>query len=108
LDFKTNYEKIEKRGGNQEMSKKAVKVGILAAIGGVIAGILLAPKSGKETRADIKREAKKAGEKGKKVADKAKVEGKKVVAKGKKEGKKAAKRAENTYQGAKKGFQKKI
>lgn len=41
------------------MSKKIVATGIVAAAAGAIAGILFAPKSGKETRADIK---KKAGE----------------------------------------------
>ena len=46
----------------------------LGAIGGAVAGILTAPKSGKETRADIARESKK-------VAKKAQVAGKKTVAK---------------------------
>ena len=46
----------------------------LGAIGGAIAGILTAPKSGKETRKDI-------ADGSKKVAAKAKATGKKAVAK---------------------------
>ena len=41
------------------MGKKLV-TGIVAAAAGFAAGILLAPKSGKETRADIKRKAGEA------------------------------------------------
>ena len=41
------------------MGKKLVTTGIIAAVTGFAAGILLAPKSGKETRADIKKKADK-------------------------------------------------
>lgn len=44
------------------MSKKIVATGIVAAAAGAIAGILFAPKSGKETRADIKQKAGEAKE----------------------------------------------
>ena len=43
------------------MGKKIV-TGIIAAAAGFAAGILLAPKSGKETRADIKQRAGEAKE----------------------------------------------
>lgn len=43
------------------MGKKIV-TGIIAAAAGFAAGILLAPKSGKETRADIKQKAGEAKE----------------------------------------------
>jgi gas vesicle protein len=36
---------------------------LLGAIGGAVAGILLAPKSGKETRADIKDKAVEVNDK---------------------------------------------
>ncbi len=40
------------------MNKKLLPVGaVIGAIAGVIAGVLTAPKSGKETRADIKKKA---------------------------------------------------
>lgn len=42
------------------MSKKIVTTGIIAAALGAVAGILFAPKSGKETRADIKKKAVEA------------------------------------------------
>ena len=42
------------------MGKKLVTTGIIAAVTGFAAGILLAPKSGKETRADIKKKANEA------------------------------------------------
>ena len=41
---------------------KKIATGIVAAAAGFAAGILLAPKSGKETRADIKRKAGDAKE----------------------------------------------
>lgn len=54
-----------------------VTTGILAAVTGFVAGVLLAPKSGKETRADIKR---KAGEVKEVAAEKAVVIKEKTVA----------------------------
>ena len=42
------------------MSKKFLKGTLIGAIVGGIAGLLFAPKSGQQTRADIKRQAKTA------------------------------------------------
>lgn len=63
--------KCEKKGNG---AKTFLLGAALGAIGGAIAGILTAPKSGKETRKDI-------AEGSKKVAAKAKATGKKAVAK---------------------------
>ena len=91
------------------MSKKAGFIGVaIGAVSGVIAGILLAPKSGKETRKDIKEGAEDLKNKGEKAIRGVKKESEKVIKDGKREGKKIAKRAENTYEGAKKGFNKKV
>ena len=49
------------------MNKKVFGAFIAGALIGVGAGILLAPKSGKETRSDIKNKAKKIGKKVKSV-----------------------------------------
>ncbi len=50
---------------------KAFLVGAaIGAVGGAIAGVLTAPKSGKDTRADIGRQAKKATTSIKKTAQK--------------------------------------
>jgi len=63
------------------MSKKGkAKWGIIGVIGGAIAGVLFAPKSGKETRKDIKDGATKAKDEIGKKASHAKEEvGKKVT-----------------------------
>lgn len=114
------------------MSKKG-KFGLgllLGAAVGAVAGILTAPKSGKETREDLK-------QKGKEIADAAKTKGEKVakntgefvegakeklddftheagvktgevVENVKTEAGKIQKRALNTFEGAKKGFDKKV
>jgi gas vesicle protein len=70
------------------MSKNKFALGAVVgtafgAIGGFVAGILTAPKSGKETREDVKRETQK-------VVDAAEKQVKKVAKNAKTEGKKAA------------------
>ncbi len=87
------------------MSKAKVGLGVLiGAAAGVVTGILTAPKSGKETRADIKAKASdvkaKATAKAKDVKKKASdvtddVKDKAVDLKG---------RTERAFEGAKKGF----
>lgn len=59
------FEKRRKAKRRQAMIKTAKNIGITAAVGtsvGAIGGVLLAPKSGKETRADIKNKAKEAND----------------------------------------------
>ncbi|NTW62414.1 YtxH domain-containing protein [Candidatus Saccharibacteria bacterium] len=80
---------------------------ILGAVVGVFAGILTAPKSGKDTREQLRTKAQKAKvdvtKKAKVVADKAG-----EVAEGvKAEAVDLKKRAENAVEGAKQGFKKK-
>lgn len=75
-------------------NKKSKKGGFfLGAILGAIAGVLFAPKSGKATRADIKRTGQKAARKaeveGRKAARKVQSESKKALAQGKREYNKA-------------------
>jgi len=79
------------------MSKgKFIKGGILGAIAGVVTGILIAPKSGKKTRSDIKKVSSKAAKEAEtklkevystlgKLTDKAKKEGAQLTGKAKKE-----------------------
>lgn len=67
------------------------KVPLGAAIGlvaGVVAGILTAPKSGKETRADIKHKAEELKDGAEKAVDKVTHEAKDAVEKLKKDSKK--------------------
>ncbi|WP_297436386.1 YtxH domain-containing protein [uncultured Clostridium sp.] len=69
-------EEKRKAKKRQAMAKTAKTVGIAAAIGtsiGAIGGLLFAPKSGKETREDIKNTAIDANEKLKVKASDAKV-----------------------------------
>jgi len=55
------------------MAKKIFPFGaIIGAIAGVIAGVLVAPKSGRETRADIKAKAEELKDKAEAEIDKAK------------------------------------
>jgi gas vesicle protein len=54
--------------------KSAAKWGVLGAMAGAIAGVLFAPKSGKETRTDIIRGAGKAKDETGKKIDQAKQE----------------------------------
>ncbi len=61
------------------MSKGKFALGALfGAAVGVVAGILTAPKSGKETREDIKRKANDAADKASKAVEEAKVKGGKL------------------------------
>jgi gas vesicle protein len=114
------------------VSKKG-KFGIgllLGAAVGAVAGILTAPKSGKETREDLKKKGKEVAEVVKektgevventgKAVDEAKVKVDafkqeasvktgEVVENIKTEAEKVQKRALNTVEGAKKGFEKKV
>lgn len=50
--------------------RKILKVGFLGAIAGALAGLFLAPKSGKETREDLKKRAEEVKEKATMVAEK--------------------------------------
>ena len=83
------------------MSKKFGLGLAVGALVGAVAGILTAPKSGEETRKDLKLKAKK-------VADVATQKTGEVVENAKKEAGKIQKRALNTFEGAKKGFEKKV
>ena len=71
----------KKKADSAKASKTSSKFFLGAALGAV-AGVLIAPKSGKQTRKDIKRSAKKAGKK-------VKTEGAKLVSQGKKTPKKS-------------------
>lgn len=55
------------------MSKKFLPIAaVIGAVAGVVAGVLVAPKSGKETRADIKTKANELKDKAEAEVDKAK------------------------------------
>lgn len=55
------------------MAKKFLPIAaVVGAVAGVIAGVLVAPKSGKETRADIKSKANELKDKAEAEADKVK------------------------------------
>lgn len=91
------------------MSKGKFAIGALfGAAVGAVAALLTAPKSGKETREDIKRKAgelkSEAANKADDVRKKADDVRKDVESKAKDLGS----RAENTIQGAKDGFNKKV
>ena len=112
------------------MSKKFGLGLAVGALFGAVAGILTAPKSGEETRKDLKLKAKKvadvAAEKADEVAknteevvkdvkrnvgefaNEAKVQTEAKVEEVKIEAGRIQKRALNTLEGAKKGFEKKI
>ncbi len=51
----------------EQAKKSFLKGAVLGAIGGAISGILLAPKSGKQTREDIKKLAEDLGDKAEEV-----------------------------------------
>jgi len=98
------------------MSKGKFAVGALfGAAAGFITGILTAPKSGKETREELKAKAEKAkseaGKKAEQVASKAtdmtndaKLKAKEVAENVKSEATELKERSERAYEGAKKGF----
>tara|TARA_B100000678_G_scaffold126621_1_gene106012 strand:- start:573 stop:860 length:288 start_codon:yes stop_codon:yes gene_type:complete len=90
------------------MSKLKVVVGTaFGAVVGFVTGVLIAPKSGKETREDIKHAATSAKEKAVEVASDATEKGKEMAhdVAGKADEFKA--RVEQAAEGAKKGFNKK-
>src|SRR5688572_1219204 len=100
--------------------KQRFSVGlVVGAIVGVVAGLLTAPKSGKETRADIKRKAgevkdqavtkaKEVGTKAGKVADDARKTANKLSGEAVGKADEIRKRANNAVEGAKKGFNKDV
>ena len=95
------------------MSKGKFGLGLLfGAAVGTVAGILTAPKSGKETRKELKEKAEEIGkvvkEKTSEFVEDAKVKTEAAVEEVKIEAGKLQKRALNTYEGAKKGFGKKV
>jgi gas vesicle protein len=76
---------------------KVAKGFFLGAIGGAIAGLLFAPKSGKETRDDIKKGARKVEQTGRKAVKEARQGVREVE-----------KKARNAVAGAKSGYRKKV
>jgi gas vesicle protein len=98
------------------MSKGKFAIGALfGAAVGVVAGVLTAPKSGKETRDELKVKAEKAkAEVGKKaeyaaskandISKEAKSKGQEIVENVKTEAVDLKQRSERAYDGAKKGF----
>lgn len=87
------------------MSKAKVGLGvIIGAAAGVVAGILTAPKSGKETRADIKAKAKDVKSKANAKATEAKAKATEVKEAVKDKAVDLKGRTERAVKGAKKGF----
>lgn len=71
------------------MAKKFLPIAaVVGAVAGVIAGVLVAPKSGKETRADIKAKANELKVKAEAEVDKAKISADHALADAKKKLKK--------------------
>ena len=66
--------KKKNKGGKKNGAGGFFLGAAIGAVAGAVTGLLTAPKSGKETRADIARGSKKA-------ANKVKAEGKKIVGK---------------------------
>jgi gas vesicle protein len=92
-----------------EMTKTKGKLGIgliIGAVAGAIAGFLTAPKSGKETRDDIKRRAGQAKDEAGKRVDEAKQKAGEVAEEAKKTVDRAKNVAENAVEGVKGGFNK--
>jgi len=88
---------------------------LIGAAAGLVTGILAAPKSGKETRADIKRKANQAkdiaikdakivAEKADKIIDEAKITAKDISREAKTDIADLRERADYAIKGAKKGF----
>lgn len=87
------------------MAKGKFGIGlIVGAIAGAIAGLLAAPKSGKETRADIKRHANVAKDEAKKRVGEAKVKAGEVADEAKKTADRVKHVASSAVEGAKGGF----
>ena len=66
--FINDYLEKKKRKEREETVKTAVIAAGVGIAAGLTAGVLLAPKSGKETRADIAQKAEKAAEMAKNAA----------------------------------------
>lgn len=91
------------------MTKTKGKFGIgiiVGAIAGAIAGFLTAPKSGKETREDIKRRAGQAKDEAGKRVEEAKTRANEVAGEAKKTVDRAKHVAESAVEGVKGGFNK--
>lgn len=95
------------RRNTKKLKRIAIGSGVVAAAAGYVAGVLTAPKSGKETRGDIKAAAKKSRVEAEKEVKKlqtelekvmkdAKVRGGKLSAKGQKELKELVEKAKNS------------
>lgn len=91
------------------MAKSKGKLGIgiiIGAIAGAVAGFLTAPKSGKETRDDIKRRAGQAKVEAEKRVEEVKVKAEEVAGEAKKAVDGAKHVAESAVEGVKGGFTK--
>ncbi|HRC28134.1 MAG TPA: YtxH domain-containing protein [Candidatus Saccharimonas sp.] len=87
------------------MSKGKFAFGaLLGAAAGVVAGFLTAPKSGKETRADLKAKAEELKSEGEKKAAEVKKQGEKLYDEGKKTVDDYRGRAERAVEAAKGEF----
>jgi gas vesicle protein len=80
---------------------------LVGAVVGVAAGILTAPKSGKETRADIKAKATNVKNEAVKKGNEVKSKAEEVVEDTRDKAVELKKRTENAVKGAKKGFNQK-
>lgn len=90
------------------MGKVAVAVGAtFGAVVGFVTGVLVAPKSGKETRQDIKNVAVSAKDKTVEVASDAAEKGKEIAQDMVEKADELKARTEQAVEGAKKGFGKK-
>ena len=89
------------------MSKGKVALGaVIGAAAGLVAGILTAPKSGKETRADIKKKADEIKKEAAKKVDETKKEAGKFVDEAKDTVEDYKNRTVRAYDSAKKEFKK--
>ncbi len=87
------------------MSKGKFALGaLIGAVASIVAGILTAPKSGKETRADLKGKAAELKSEAAKRADDAKVKSTKAFNEAKHQAEEYKERGERAVENAKKGF----
>ena len=87
------------------MAKGKFGIGlIVGAVAGAVAGLLAAPKSGKETRADLKRHANAAKDEATKRVGEAKVKAGEVAEEAKKTVDRVKHVADSAVDGAKGGF----
>ena len=90
------------------MSKGKFALGaVFGAIAGAVAGVLMAPKSGKETRADIKKKAEEVQKDVKKMSKATMDKAEKFADETKENAIDLKRRAGNAVEGAKEGFAKK-